>query len=858
MLKLTLRGLVAHKLRFLLTAIAVVLGVSFVTGTLIFTDTVKKTFDDLFASVYEGTDAYVRSANKLDTDFGPVQRERIPAGTLDAVRKVDGVAAADASVQIEKAQFLDRKGEPIGNPGQGSPTLGFAWMDSPRLNPYTLVGYGGQRSRPPENAGEVVIDVGTAKDARYGIGDKVPITFNNPDIPRADFTVVGVARFGDSDRPAGATVALFTVPEAQRLNSAPDQIDGVAVAARSGVSQSELVDRLRTALDDRGLEVITGEKLIKETQDEIQKNLSFFNIALLIFAAISVLVGAFIIVNTFSIVIAQRTRELALLRALGAAGRQVRASVYGEALVVGGLSALVGFAAGIGLAVGLRGLMSAFGFDVPTTTLVVKPATFVVAMVVGVGVTFLSSLLPARRAARISPMAALREVAVEQRQLGRRALIGLVIVVLGAAVLALGLFADAGINAVGLGVFGMFIGVAVLGPVIARPTGRVLGAPAARWRGVSGQLARENAIRNPRRTASTAAALMIGVALVGLITIFAASFKASIGGQIDRAFRADLLVLNKGSGFGQGFSPAIAEEVRKVPGVDIATPIRFNGFEVDGKGAFLVGLDPKNIGAVFDVDPQAGDLATLGPDQIAVSRKVLEDNDWKLGQAIDTKFPIGGNQKMTIGAVYGFGQREGLSDYQISLDAFDRRFTNIADNQLYITLAPDARPAEVKAGIEKVLRDFPGTELSDRTGLKDKISSQINQLLAMVFALLFLAIFIALLGIMNTLLLSIVERTREIGLLRAVGMSRRQVRSAVRWESVIVAIFGALLGLVLGIFFGWTMVRALNDEGITDLAVPGGQLVVIVIVAAIAGVIAAVYPAHRAAKLDVLDAISTE
>jgi putative ABC transport system permease protein len=858
MFKLTVRGLVAHKLRFLLTGIAVVLGVAFVSGTLVFTDTVKKTFDELFESVYDGTDALVRNENKLDSNFGPAQRERIPQAVAAQVREVDGVAAADGVVQIARAQYLDRLGDTIGNPAQGSPTLGSSWTSSKQLNPYTLVPYEGKQSSPPTAANEVVMDLGTAKEANYGIGDTVTIIFNNQDIPRADFTVVGISKFGDSDRPAGATVALFTLAEAQRLNGAIGELDGVAVAAEPGVSQTELVDRIRASLDDPELQVITGEKLIKETQDEIQKNLSFFNIALLIFAAISVLVGAFIIVNTFSIVIAQRTRELALLRALGASGGQVRSSVFGEALLVGAFSSVIGFVAGIGLAVGLRGLMSAFGFDVPTTTLVIKPATFVIAMVVGVGVTFVSAVLPARRAARIPPIAALREVAVEQRQLGRRTAIGLAILVLGAVVLVLGLFANAGVTAVGAGVVAMFIGVAVLGPVIARPSGRLLGAPAARWRGVSGQLARENAVRNPRRTASTAAALMIGVALVGLITIFAASFKASIGGQIDRAFRADLLILPEAAGPGGSFSPALAEDVREVPGVEVATPIRFSGFEVDGSSQFVVGLDPSEIDAVFDVDPQQGDLAALGPDQIAVSRKALEDNKWKLGDEIDTKFPIGGDQKMEIGAVYGFGQREGLSDYQISLDAYDKRFTEIVDNQLYITLAPGADAATVKADVEKILKQFPGTEISDRTGLKDRISSQINQLLAMVFALLALAIVIALLGIINTLLLSIVERTREIGLLRAVGMSRRQVRSSVRWESVIVAVFGAVLGLLLGIFFGWTMVRALNDEGITDLAVPFGQLIVIVVFAAVLGVLAAVYPAHRAAKLDVLDAISTE
>ncbi len=420
-----------------------------------------------------------------------------------------------------------------------------------------------------------------------------------------------------------------------------------------------------------------------------------------------------------------------------------------------------------------------------------------------------------------------------------------------------GLFAGGGVEAVGAGVVATFIGVAILAPVIARPVGRILGAPLTRLRGMPGTLARENAVRNPRRTASTAAALMIGVALVGLIVIFASSIKQSLSGQIDRAFKADLVVM-AGSGPGSSFSPAVGEAVGKVPGVELANPLRFGPFEAAGKGSFLVSSDPKTLDRIFDIDPQQGDITTLGPNQIAVSKKVLDDNGWTLGQQIRTKFPVGGNQKMTIGAVYGFGQKEGLSDYFLSLAAFDKRFTVIADNQLYISLERGVKAKEVSPAIEKALKEFPGTELKDQSGLKEQFESQIDQLLGLIFALLALAIMIALLGIMNTLMLSIVERTREIGLLRAVGMTRRQVRTAVRWESIIVAVFGTLLGLSLGIFFGWAMVRALRDEGFTDFVVPVGQLVVVVIVAAVAGVVTAAYPARRAARFDVLDAISSE
>ncbi len=857
MLKITLRGLVAHKLRFLLTGIAVVLGVAFVSGTLVFTDTVKKTFDSLFSSVYDGTDAYVRSASVVKGQFGPSQRGRIPETLVSRVEGVDGAAAAEGQVNIQRAQFLDKKGKGIGDPGQGAPTLGFNWNTVRQLNPFTLVSYGGKSSRPPAAAHEVVMDLGTAKADHFKIGDTVTVSFNNAKVPKDSFRIVGVAKFGDADRPAGATVALFTLAEAQRVNGTPDQLDGISVAAKPGVGQAELVGQIKSAIDQRDVQVITGAKLIKEQQNQIEQNLGFFTTFLLIFAIIALFVGSFIIVNTFSIVIAQRTRELALLRALGASGRQVRISVLGEALLVGAVSSVIGVGLGLALAIGLRAVMGAFGFEVPTSDLVVKPSTFVISIVLGVVVTFAAALLPARRAARIAPMAALRDSAVESRQLGRRTTIGVVIAVLGAVLLLIGLFGTSNIQLVGAGVFGLFIGVALLGPVIARPVGRALGWPLPRWRGMPGQLARENAVRNPRRTASTAAALMIGVALVGLITIFASSLKLSISGQIDQAFRGDLVVVGD-AGPGASFSPAMAERIAKVPGVAVANPLRFGAFEVNGSGQFLLASRPGELDRVFDLAPKQGDLYGLQPNQIAVSKKVFDDKHWKLGQQLRTKFPEQGAAPVTIGAVFGRGQREGLSDYFMSLDGYDKRFSQIADSQVYIALDHGTSIKDVRPKIEAIAKQFPGAKVNDVSGLKAQFETQIDQILGLVFALLFLAIFIALLGIMNTLLLSIVERTREIGLLRAVGMSRKQVRTSVRWESIIVAVFGALLGLVLGIFFGWAMVTALHDQGFTQLSIPGVQLVIVVVLAALAGVLAAAYPARRASRFDVLAAISTE
>ncbi len=857
MFRLTLRGLVAHKLRFILTAIAVVLGVAFVSGTLVFTDTVRKTFDQLYASVYDGTDAWVRSSNVLKDDFGDEQRERISESLVPQVTAVNGVAAAEGSLRVDRAQFVDREGDGIGNPAQGAPTFGFNWNTVKQLNPFTLVTYEGERSRPPRAPGEVVMDRATANEGKFGIGDMVTISFNNRELPKDEFRIVGVSRFGDSDRPAGATIALFTLAEAQRVNGTPGELDGISAAAAAGVDQRQLVERIRAAVTARNVQVITGSTLVEERQSEAQQGLSFFTTFLLVFAYVALFVGSFIIVNTFSIVIAQRTRELALLRALGASGRQVRFSVLGEALVVGLLASAVGVGLGLGLAIGLRGVMKAFGIDVPTENLVVKPATFVISLALGVVVTFVAALLPARRAARIAPIEALRAAATESRHLGRRTVIGTVIAILGAGALFTGLFADAGIELVGLGVFALFIGIAVLGPVIARPVGRALGAFLPRWRGMPGTLARENAVRNPRRTASTAAALMIGVALVGFIIVMAGSLKASIGGQIDRAFTGDLVVLGQG-GPGSSFSPAMGDRIAAVPGVARAQPLRFGPFEIAGKGNFVMASRPAEINALINFEPVSGDFAALGPNDIAVSEKVFEEKRWKLGDEISTTFPVGGKQKLTITATFERGQRELFSDYFISLAAYDRRYPTVADSFVYIGLDDGTSIESVRPAITKVIKQFPGAELKTAAGLKSVIETQINQILGLVFALLFLAVFIALLGIMNTLLLSIVERTREIGLLRAVGMSRKQVRTAVRWESIIVAVFGTLLGLVLGVFFGWSIVTALRDQGFTDFVVPGGQLTLVVVFAALAGVLAAAYPARRASRFDVLDAISTD
>jgi putative ABC transport system permease protein len=864
MIRVTIKGLFAHKLRFVLTALAVVLGVAFMSGTFVLTDTVQKVFDELFADVNKGTDAYVRNAEKQELPFGGTERPRIPESLLPVVGDVDGAQATAPGVSTY-AQLVDKKGKVVGNPNQGAPTFGFNWVEVPELENFTIVDGG-----PPETADEMVIDKGSADKADYRVGDSARVVST---AKTKEYEIVGIAKFGDADSPAGASVMLFTLPEVQRMAKATGELDAITVVADQGVSQEDLKKRISDSPEVRSaaqtdrveLETLTGAQITKENQDDIKKDLQFFNTALLIFAGVALLVGAFIIVNTFTIVIAQRTKEWALLRALGASGRQVRVAVLSEALTVGLVASVVGVVIGIGLSMILKQLLNQFGFEIPGGSVVVNPDKVLIAIAVGTVVTLLSAILPARRAARISPMAAMREVSLEtSRGFGRRVLIGLVLVFLGACAFGWGLAGDGGAPYVGLGAGVVFLAVAILGPVIARPVSDVLGWLPARVRGMTGQLARENAVRNPRRTAATAAALMIGVALVGLITVFAASTKASISAQVDRAFKANFIITPKGGfgpgGGGSGLSPVIARQVGDLSQVKAASGGRFVVVTIDGKkNKFAIGMDTAVADDLFDLKVSEGSVAAVKDSDIAVSGRIARENGWKIGTPLEVDFGSAPSRPLTIAAIFENGQREGLADYAVTLGELDAaNLPSQLDQQVYVALNPGVSIEDGKQALETVVKAYPNAEVLDQSAFKERISAQINQLLALIYVLLALAIIIAVIGIMNTLALSIFERTREIGLLRAVGMSRRQLRAMVRWESVIIAVFGALLGLVIGVTFGAAIISALKDQGIEKFAAPPLQLLAIVLLAALAGILAAILPARRAAKLDVLRAISSE
>lgn len=847
MLRIALKGLLARKLRLFTTSLAVLLGVAFMAGTLVLTDTIGRTFDELFAEATAGTDAVVRGKAAVTSDFA-TQRDRIPASTLDAVRRVDGVAAAEGLVE-GYAQIVGKDGKAVGNPGMGAPTFGRNWAVTPQLNPFRLV-----EGRAPQADDEVVLDRYTAEQAEARVGDVVTVLVEKgPQRVR----VAGVATFGDADGTGGATQVMFTGAAAQRLIGKPGEYDLVGAVAAGGLSQEELRDRIAAAVP--AADVITGEEFTEENQATIRRALRFFNGFLVTFAVIALLVGSFMIHNTFSIVVAQRARETALMRAVGASRRQVLGEVLVEATAVGLVASLLGMVAGLGIAAGLKAVLAAFGIDIPAGGVVFRSSTVVTSLVAGVGVCVASAWFPARRASKVPPVAAMRDLAFEQPgRLRRRTIAGGAVTALGAALLLAGLFADGGnkLANVGSGAVIVFFGVAALGPVFARPLSRLLGAPLPRLRGITGTLARENALRNPKRTASTAAALMIGVGLVGFITIFAASTKASIDASVDRAFSGDFVVDSGTFGFG-GLSPDLAEKLRALPEVGAAAGVRYGQAEIDGASQFVGALDPVEFDKILDLDVADGSLADLRGETFAVSTATARDQGWEVGDTVTATFAETGERSLRLVATYRRADAVGLH-HVLPLDAYEANFPTQFDARIFLSRAEGVDAAAARRAIEAVTGAYPNATLQDQTEYKEAQAAQVDQLLGLIYVMLFLAILIAFLGIMNTLALSIFERTRELGLLRAVGMTRAQLRATIRWESVIIALFGTTIGLVIGLFFGWSLVQALKNEGIIRFVVPVGQIVAIVVVGALAGVAAAVLPGRRAARLDVLRAITTE
>ena len=848
MLKVALAGLRINKVRLVLTSLAIVIGVAFVSGSFVFTDTINARFDSLLGDISAGTDVYVRA---VDPEFGNEFGQLIlsmPEETLDAVAGVEGVDEAEATVD-GFAQLIDADGEPIG--GQGPPTIATSWMESSTLSPVQIRDGNG---RAPESAGEVVIDVGTADANDFSVGQQVGIIFNGP---VETFEIVGLASFGEEDNLAGATLVIFEFAETQRVLSLEGRISSIAVSGTSEVTPDELVTRIEPVLPDDVL-AITVDDANAEQSAEIGEALSFLTIGLLAFAGIAVFVGAFIISNTFRITIAQRTRELALLRAVGATGGQVTRMVVLEAFVIALISSILGVIGGVLLAVGLQSALRAVGVGLPDGPLTILVRTVVVGMAVGVIVTIISALLPARKAARIPPVAAMTEVlsAPTRRSLSTRAIWGAVITAVGVLALGVGLFTSVS-NAiwfVAVGAIAVFIGISVLAPLGAAPITSVIGWPLPRLFGVPGDLAVQNTKRQPRRTASTASALMIGVALVVFVAIFGASIKASVAEALGDVFPADLTISS--SNFTAGVSPQFTEELRQAPEIGAVTALGFTQVRV-GQDVVesVTAVEPDTVASLLRLGASDEDLATMGAENGLLVNVQSEGFADEIGLTYDVEMPNGATAP---GTVVGTFDAENFGRYLITRERYVTGLEVVSDSLVAANAAEGVPVEEARAAALVIAEPFPTIEIQTTSEVLSDAETQIDQLLAIFSALLGLAIIIAVLGITNTLALSIIERTREIGLLRAVGMVRRQVRRMIRWEAVLIAIFGAILGIGAGILLGWAVVQALADQGLGTFSIPWAQLLVYILIAAIAGVIAAIYPARKASQLDILEAIAYE
>ena len=859
MFVLAVKMTLARKGRLVLTSLAVILGTAFLSGTFVFRDTINQTFDRLFADVFRDVNAYVRSTTFLELDFGGEQRAATPVSVLDTVRGVEGVTSATGDIQAF-ARVIGKDGEPLGSEGNGPPTFGgIASSDSAGLWSIT-------EGRLPVGSNEVVLDKATADNGEFVVGDNVRVVAVRG---TREFSLVGIASYGDISSPGGATFALFDQPTASEFLLQPGFVDAILVEGDDSVSDEVLAQRINAALSaDLKLETLTGAEITAEVQGQIKDVLNIFSTFLIVFSYIALGIGSFVIYNVFSITAAQRLRENALLRAIGASRRQVSRALLVESTAMGVVGSVIGFGIGILLSQLLSALLKATGFEVPTQGLAISTSAFVNTFVAGVLVTVLAAWLPARRAGRVPPLAALRDTALDSAgNITRRVIVGLIIVALGGVGLVSAM-RDAPIQILGLGVLGVFTGILVLGPAIARPVALTLGIPVAKLRGVSGAMARQNAARNPKRTSRTAAPVLLGVALVTAFTALAASIRSEIRDTFGDAFSGDIALTVDARGFG-GIPLTITDQIAGLPGVAQATGVGFTSVRLSDpneppaltqasasqRGVFVQTINPASITGLFDLGVTEGNLSSLGKDGIFVTASRAAEKSWEIG----TRLQVTRVDGVVIDAeIRGFVSGDtSFANYVASREMFADSPTPIFDSFVYIKVAEGSVISEVQARVAAISSDAGiGTLLSKEQFIDDQ-AAQINQILALIYGLLGLSIIIAIVGIVITLLLSVFERRREIGLLRAVGMTKSQVRTTVRWESVITSLLGAVSGVVLGVVMGVVVVAALDDEGGIAFRLPINETLSIVFISFLLGVLAAVYPAWRATRVNVVEAIAT-
>ena len=788
MRKVTLKGLLAHKLRLLLTALAIVLGVTFISGTFILTDTLHNTFTSLYSSVYAKIDFQVRGVAQFGGDTSNGVRDPFPESVLAKVRSVPGVEGASGSV-TGYAQLIAPDGKAIAN--GSSPTEGMNY-DPDARDPVLNVVQGG----PPVTAGEVVVDAATAQKYGFKVGQRVRILFVGPS---RTFTISGIIQFASAGDLGGATLAGFSLPTAQAVLDETGELNYINAAADPGADKATVQRDIAKVLPP-GVEVVTGQTAADDNTNTIDQSLSFFNDALLVFAFIALFVGAFTIYNTFSIIVGQRTRELALLRAVGASRRQVFGSVLAEAAVVGFISSAVGIGIGVLTARGLKALISGFGITLPSGPLVFESRTVIVGLLVGTGVTVVSAVGPARHAVRIPPVAALTDRPGDGDRasgLRRLTLWGAGLTVAGVAMLAVGL-AKSATPLVGLGAICLFIGVAMLAPAAARPLSAAIGRPFARLLGEPGKLGQENSMRNPRRTAQTASALMVGLALVSAMAVFGASLSDTVTSGVDQATNANLILTSTSQG--SGFSSLVPTVAAKAEGVTVETTLYQGQFQVQGSLQALTGVATQHLSDTVILNMTSGSSAALDNGELLIDSTTATSKHLSVGDTVPVKFAETGTTTLRIGGVYKANALVG--SYLVGSGLFLANFQHPAPSTVLL------RTTGSETAVQNALSGYPNVQVQTRDQYEQSQASSVNALLGLVYALLALAVFIALIGIVNTLMLSVIERTHEIGLLRAVGMRRRQVRSMIRTEAVILSIFGAVLGIAIGTPIGLALVAA--------------------------------------------------
>lgn len=882
MFKVALKDLLARKRRLVTTGLAIILGIAFLTGTQLLSSALRDSIESLIGDVYSGIDAVVRSPDSQESPFGQPIRDTVPASLVDEVRAVDGVRTAEGYVEAVGPQLVDSDGKVYGSAGFGPPTLVYNWIEDDQLRAGAL-----REGRPPEADDEVVLDFDSVAGLELELGDDV--TLATTQAGKETFTLVGVAGLGeDGAESAGARPMLFTTATAMRLADQPGEFSFVAVAGDEGVDEDTLADRLSQALPTQ--QVLTGTAFTEENQEAIAGFVDILGTFVSVFGYIALFVAIFIIYNTFSIVITQRTRETALLRAIGARRRQVLGATMLEAIVVGLIAAIVGLVAGGLLAAVLLRLVGSV-FTVRNTTPPLTVSAVVTALVVGVVVTVLSAFIPALRSSKIPPIAALSETSVDRADLSTsRKIWGTLLLLGGCLLIGLGL-GDIGPNPlafVGVGAAAVLLSVAViLGPLIASPASRVLARVIGLRGGMATRLAGENAARNPKRTAATAAALTIGVTLVVVIAIVASSIRATFDSTIASSIKADYVVATASVTSLGAVPSTLRDQITELPDVATASPIRFGlmrllddaaleklttttttvpggpvgdgGTAPPGQDEFVLGVDPATWFDVVDSGDLQGSPDDLVEGTLAVNADYAADRGWELGDSIPVYFPATGEQELEVAVV--FDSNAGQGEIYLPFATFEPNMLPIfnVDLQIFVIAAEGADVDALGRELDELVAELPTVAVQDLQEFTEAQTGPLDIFLGIVYGLLGLAIIIALIGIANTLSLSVLERTRELGLLRAVGMSRRQLKRMVRAEAAIIAVFGTLIGLVIGILFSIALTIAISADApdLFTYRLPVVQLIIITVVAALAGVVAAWLPARRAAKLDVLDAISS-